>query len=207
MIHKLVAPLQHQTADQHYVISWHCQCDSCHWPAILDRWCNWCHWCATGKKQGRYRAGICHPFSAPLNQCAMTTWSWPSCCEVEYDRHSLRLPRGMQIYSYWDVDDGKNGNTCSLWWFSADESKIQDMAVPKDVDQHGDSTDRFKSSPPCWLQWSGNWHVCFFNTMTSSRWFAPCLPFDWGFSSASYWSCDWSPRTYICNAQYCSPSL
>ncbi len=30
-----------------------------------------------------------------------------------------------------------------------DESKIQDVAVPKDVDRHGDSTDQFKSSPPC----------------------------------------------------------
>ncbi len=113
----------------------------------------------------------------------------------------------MQIYSYWDGDDGKDGNTCSLWWFSADKSKIQDVAVPKDVDQHGDSTDQFKLSPPCQLQWSGNWHVCFSNTTTSSRWFAPCLPFDWAFSSASYQSCDWSPRSYICNAQYCSPSF
>jgi hypothetical protein len=34
IVHKLVALLQHQTADQHHVISWHCQCDSCHWPAI-----------------------------------------------------------------------------------------------------------------------------------------------------------------------------
>jgi hypothetical protein len=32
----------------------------------------------------------------------------------------------------------------------------QDVAVPKDVDQHGDSTDQFKLSPPCRLQWSGN---------------------------------------------------
>ncbi len=61
--------------------------------------------------------------------------------------------------------------------------------------------------PPCRLQWSGNWHVCFSNTTTSSRWFAPCLPFDWVFSSASYQSWDWSPWTYVCNAQYCSPSL
>jgi hypothetical protein len=43
----------------------------------------------------------------------------------------------------------KMGNTCSLWWFSADESKIQDLAAPKDVDRHGNSTDQFKSSPPC----------------------------------------------------------
>ncbi len=78
----------------------------------------------------------------------MTTWSWPSCHEMEYNRHSLHLPRGMWIYSYWDGNNGKDGNTCSLWWFSADESKIQDVAVPKDVDQHGDSTDQFKSSPP-----------------------------------------------------------
>jgi hypothetical protein len=34
IVHKLVAPLQHQTADQHHVISWHRQYDSCHWPAI-----------------------------------------------------------------------------------------------------------------------------------------------------------------------------
>jgi hypothetical protein len=53
--------------------------------------------------------------------------------------------------------------------------------------------------PPCQLQWSGNQHVCFSNTMTSSRRFAPHLPFDWAFSSASYWSCDWSPWTYVCN--------
>ncbi len=73
MVHKLVAPLQHQTADQ---------CDSCHWPAILNRWCNQCHWCASGKKQERSQARHCHPFSAPRNQCAMTTWSWPSCRDV-----------------------------------------------------------------------------------------------------------------------------
>jgi hypothetical protein len=54
----------------------------------------------------------------------------------------------MWMYSYWDGDDGKDGNTCSSWWFSADKSKIQDVAVPKDVDQHGDSTDQFKLSPP-----------------------------------------------------------
>ena len=36
IVHKLVAPLQHETADQHHVISWHCQCDSCHWPASID---------------------------------------------------------------------------------------------------------------------------------------------------------------------------
>ncbi len=30
IVHKLVAPLQHQTADQHHVISWHHQCNSCH---------------------------------------------------------------------------------------------------------------------------------------------------------------------------------
>ncbi len=174
---------------------------------ILNRWCNQCHWCVSGKKQGRYWARNCHPFSASGNHCATTTWSWPSCREVEYDRHSLRLPRGMQIYSYWDGDDGKDGNTCYLWWFSTDKSKIHDVDVPKDVDWHGDSTDQSKSSPPCWLQWSWNWHVCFSNTMTSSRWFAPCLPFDWVISSASYQSCDWSPRAYVCNAQYCSPSL
>ncbi len=29
-----------------------------------------------------------------------------------------------------------------------DESEIQDMAAPKDVDQHGDATDQFKLSPP-----------------------------------------------------------
>ena len=40
--------------------------------------------------------------------------------------------------------------------FSIDESKIQDVAVPKDVDQHRDSTDQFKLSHPCQLQWSGN---------------------------------------------------
>ena len=26
IVHKLVAPLQHQTADQHHIISWHFQC-------------------------------------------------------------------------------------------------------------------------------------------------------------------------------------
>jgi hypothetical protein len=31
---------------------------------------------------------------------------------------------------------------------SADKSKIQDVAVPKDVDRHGDSADQFKSPPP-----------------------------------------------------------
>jgi hypothetical protein len=49
MVHKLVAPLQHQTADHYHVISWHHQCKSCHWPAILDWWCNQWHWCASGK--------------------------------------------------------------------------------------------------------------------------------------------------------------
>ncbi len=101
MVHRLVAPLQHQTADQHHAISWHHQCKSCHWPAILDNWCNQWHWCASGKKQGRSGARNCHHFSAPRNQCAMTRWSWPSCHEVEYDRHLLHSPRGMQIYSYW----------------------------------------------------------------------------------------------------------
>ncbi len=41
------------------------------------------------------------------------------------------------------------------------QSEIQDVAAPKYVDQHGDSTDQFKSTPPCWLQWSGNQYVCF----------------------------------------------
>ncbi len=40
---------------------------------------------------------------------------------------------------------------------SIDKSEIQEVAAPKDVDQHGDATDQFKLSPPCWLQWSGNW--------------------------------------------------
>ncbi len=162
-----------------------------------------CKW----QKQGRSWARNHHHFSAPRNQCAATMWSWPSCREVGYDRHSLHSPRGMWIYSYWDGDDAKDGNTCSLWWFSTDKSEIQDVATPKDVDWHGDSTDQFKLTPPCWLQWSGSWHVCFSNMTTSSRRFAPCLPFDWAFSSASHWMCDWSPRTYVCNAQYCSPML
>ncbi len=192
---------------QHHIISWNCQCQSCHWPAIFDRWCNQCHWCASGKKQVRSWARNCHHFSAPRNQCATTTWSWPSCRGVEYNRHLPYLPRGMRIYSYWDGDDAKDGNTCSLWWFSIDKSEIQDVAAPKDVDQQKDSTDQLNLSSPCRLQWSGNRHVCFSNTMTSSRRFAPHLPFDWAFSSTSYQSCDWSPRTYVCNAQYRSPSL
>ncbi len=61
--------------------------------------------------------------------------------------------------------------------------------------------------PPCQLQWSGNQHVCFSNTMTSSWRFAPHLLFAWASSSASYRLCDWSPETYVCNAQYCSPTL
>ncbi len=164
-----------------------------------------CKW----QKKWRSWARNCHHFSAPHNQCATTMWSWLSCREVGYNRHLLHLPRGMQIYSYWDGDDAKDGKTCSLWWLSIYESEIQDMAAPKDVDQHGDATDQFKSKPPppCQLQWSGNRHVCFSNTTTSSRRFAPCLPFDWVFSSVSYWSCDWSPQTYVCNAQYCSPLL
>ncbi len=67
---------------------------------------------------------------------------------MEYDRHLLHLPREMQIYSHWDGDDAKDGNTCSLWWFSIDKSEIQDVAAPKDVDRHGDSTDQFELSPP-----------------------------------------------------------
>ncbi len=39
-------------------------------------------------------------------------------------------PIGMRIYSYWDGDDAKDRNTCSLWWFSIDESEIQDVAAP-----------------------------------------------------------------------------
>ncbi len=148
MVHNLVAPLQYQTADQHHVISWHHQCKSCHWPDILDRWCNQCHWCAHGKKLGRSQLRYCHHFSASCNQCAITTWSWPSCCEVEYDRYLLHLPRGIWTYSYWDGDDAKDENTCSLWWFSIDKSEIQDMAAPKDVDWHGDLTDQFKLHPP-----------------------------------------------------------
>jgi hypothetical protein len=35
-----------------------------------------------------------------------------------------------------------------LWCFSADESKIQDVVVPKDVDQHRDSTDQSNCPPP-----------------------------------------------------------
>ncbi len=94
-----------------------------------------------------------------------------------------------------ECESAEDEHTCSLWWFSVDKSKIKDVAAPKDVDQHRDSTDQYKSSPPCWLQWSGNWHVCFSKTMTSSQWFAPHLPFDRAFSSASYQLCDWSPRT------------
>ncbi len=82
----------------------------------------------------------------------------------------------MQIYL--NGDDAKDGNTCSLWRFSIGKSEIQDVAAPKDVDQHRDSTDQFKLSPPCQLQWSGNQHVCFSNTMPSFRRFAPHLPFD-----------------------------
>ncbi len=176
--------------DQHHVISWPRQCNCCHWP---DRWCKQCHWCASGIKPIWFQARNCNPFSASRNQSATTACSWLSCREVEYHRHLLPSPRGMWINSYWD-GDSEDGHTCSLWRFSTYKSKIQDVAAPKDVDQHGDSTDQYKLSPPCQLQWSGNRHVCFSNTTTSSQWFAPHLPFDWVFSSASYQSCDWSPQ-------------
>ncbi len=59
MVHKLLAPLQHQTAaDQYHVISWHCQYNSCDWPAILDRRCNQCNWCASGKNKGDLEQNI-----------------------------------------------------------------------------------------------------------------------------------------------------
>jgi hypothetical protein len=54
----------------------------------------------------------------------------------------------MRICSYCDGYDAKDWNTCSLWWFSTDKSEIQYVATPKDVDQHGDSTDQLKSPPP-----------------------------------------------------------
>jgi hypothetical protein len=50
----------------------------------------------------------------------------------------------------------KMGTPVPYGGFSADESKIQGVAVPKDVDRHRDSTDQFKLSPTCQLQWSGN---------------------------------------------------
>ncbi len=209
MVHKLATPLQHQTADlvQNHVISRHHQCKSSRWPALLNPWCNRCRWCASDKKQGRFWARNCHHFSAPCNQCATTTWSWPSCREVGYNRDLLNLPRGIRIYSYRDGDDAKDGNTRSKWWLSIDGSEIQDMNAPKDADKHGDATDQFNLSPPCWLQWSGNQHVCISNTTTSSRRFVHCLPFDLEFFPASYWSCDWSPWTYFCNAQCYSPII
>ncbi len=36
MVHTLVAPYQHQTADHHHAISWHCQCNSCQLPGQLS---------------------------------------------------------------------------------------------------------------------------------------------------------------------------
>ncbi len=97
-------------------------------------WCNWCHWCASGKKQGGSWERNCHHFSSPCNQCATTMWSWPSCCEVGYNRHLLHLPRGMQIYSHWDGDDAKDGNTCSLWWFSIDDKMWLNLKMLTDME-------------------------------------------------------------------------
>jgi hypothetical protein len=54
----------------------------------------------------------------------------------------------MQIYSYRDGDDAKDGDTHFTWWFSIDESEIQDVAAPKDADQCGDAADQFKVPPP-----------------------------------------------------------
>jgi hypothetical protein len=62
----------------------------------------------------------------------------------------------MQIYSYQDGDDGKDGNTQFIWWISIDESEIQDVAALKDADQRGDTADQFKLSLPYQLQWSEN---------------------------------------------------
>jgi hypothetical protein len=54
----------------------------------------------------------------------------------------------MQIYSYQEGDDAKDGNNHSIWWFSIAKSEIQDVAAPKDADQCRDATDQFKSPPP-----------------------------------------------------------
>jgi hypothetical protein len=43
----------------------------------------------------------------------------------------------------------KMGTPVPYGGFLLTNPKIQDMAAPKDVDQHGDSTDQFKTSPPC----------------------------------------------------------
>ncbi len=207
MVHKLVAPLQHQTADYHHDISWHHQCESCYWPAILDRWCNQCHWCASGKNKGDLEQEIIiisqlHVINAQwlrdLDRLAVrwNTTDIRSICQEECKSILIEMEM-MQ----------KMGTPVPYSGFSIDKSEIQDVAAPKDVDWHGDSTAQFKSSNPCWLQWSGNQHVCFSNTTSSSRRFVPLLPFDWAFSSASYQSCNWSPQTYVCNPQYCSPSL
>jgi hypothetical protein len=64
------------------------------------------------------------------------------------DRHLLNSLRGMQIYSYQDGDDAKDGNAQSMWWFSIDKSEIQDVVTPQNADQHGYATDQFKLSPP-----------------------------------------------------------
>jgi hypothetical protein len=37
----------------------------------------------------------------------------------------------------------KMGTPAPYGGFSADKSKIQDVAAPKDVDQHGDFTDQY----------------------------------------------------------------
>jgi hypothetical protein len=42
----------------------------------------------------------------------------------------------------------KMGTPIPYGGFPLTNLKIQDVAVPKDVDQHGDSTDQFKLSPP-----------------------------------------------------------
>ncbi len=43
----------------------------------------------------------------------------------------------------------KMGTPVPYGGFFTDESKIHDVVVLKDVDQHGDSTNQFKLSPPC----------------------------------------------------------
>ncbi len=205
MVHKQSTPSQHQAAelDQNHIISWHHPRESCCWPALLVRWCNRSHWCASGKKQGRSWARNCHIFSALPNKCTTTSWSWPSCREVGYDRHLLNLPRGMWIYSFQEMQ--KMGTPIPYSGFPWTNLKFKtwlhlkmliNTAMPLII----------SSRPPHQLQWSGNQHVCIFNTTTSSRRFVRCcLPFDWAFSSAIYWSCDQSPQTSACNAQYCSP--
>jgi hypothetical protein len=82
-----------------------------------------------------------------LNRLAVR-WNMTDICSIR-QRECKSILIEMEMMS-------KMGTPVPYDGFLPTKKEIQDMAVPKDVDRHGDSTDQFKLSPPCQLQWSGN---------------------------------------------------